>query len=320
MPITRILTEVDLALAASLLREGELVAFPTETVYGLGAPIFFPEAIEKIFQVKGRPSDNPLIAHCSSLSQVEEVAIDIPPLFFILAQAFCPGPLTIVLRKHPRVPHIASAGLSTLGIRFPRHPLAQALIQNVGSPLVAPSANLSGRPSATTAQDVLTDFAGLIAAVIDGGPTELGIESTVISLCHEEPLLLRPGTLAPEVIEEVLGCKLLRYQLHRGEVAASPGMRYRHYAPIAPIRLYESLPPLLHYLEKTPHVRRLVLSKSFLPIPYHPLTAATLYRSFRQADQDGFQEIVIYCDSTVVADIGLHNRILLASSSGLVKE
>jgi L-threonylcarbamoyladenylate synthase len=201
---TQLLGPKDIAKAALLLKEGYLVAFPTETVYGLGAPIFNEKLVAQIFASKGRPADNPLIAHISDLSQILEIACEIPPFFDQLTKEFFPGPLTLILKRHPRVPAIVSGGLDTIAVRMPDHALAQALITAVGQPLVAPSANLSGRPSSTEASHVLHDFSGSIAAVIDGGPTKHGMESTVLSLLKEKPVLLRPGALSLADIEAVL--------------------------------------------------------------------------------------------------------------------
>ncbi len=219
---TQCLGPDDIARAALLLKEGHLVAFPTETVYGLGAPIFQREAVAQIFVAKGRPADNPLIAHVSCLSQILEIASEIPPFFDQLTRAFFPGPLTLILKRHPQVPAIVSGGLGTIAVRMPDHPLAQALITAVGQPLVAPSANLSGRPSSTEACHVLHDFSGRIAAVIDGGKTEHGMESTVVSLLGEKPILLRPGALSLEEIEAVLGQKIL---VGNSQAQGSPGMK-----------------------------------------------------------------------------------------------
>jgi len=296
-----ILQPHQIPLAAELLLKGELVAFPTETVYGLGAPIFQPETVAKIYVAKGRPSDNPLIAHMSSLSQVEQIARDIPPEFFLLAQAFFPGPLTVVLKKHPSVPGIVSGGLDTIALRMPRHPLAQALIAAVGQPLVAPSANLSGKPSSTTAQHVMADFKD-IGAVLEGGETEYGIESTVISLVST-PCLLRPGAVSKEAIEKVLG-QPLRWAAPQDKFS-SPGTRYRHYAPEARVQLFTSLDELELYLQMSPPLRRLVISE---------LSAANLYALLRQADDEKYEEILIYCDAEIIHNQALMDRLQKAAN------
>ena len=179
--------------AGALLRAGEVVGIPTETVYGLAANALDPMAVARIFEAKGRPQDNPLIVHIADLESVKDIATEFPPEAQALADAFWPGPLTIILPKQDRIPMVTSGGLNTVGIRFPSHPMAQAIIRAAGVPLAAPSANTSGRPSTTTAQHVMEDLNGKIAAVVDGGPCSVGVESTVVSLCGERPRLLRPG-------------------------------------------------------------------------------------------------------------------------------
>jgi L-threonylcarbamoyladenylate synthase len=288
-----------IALAAEVLQKGELVAFPTETVYGLGAPIFNPDAIAKIYHAKGRPSDNPLIAHIASLDQIEQIARDIPPEFDLLAKVFFPGPLTIVLKKHPSVPAIVSGGLETIAVRMPSHPIAKQLIEALGQPIVAPSANLSGKPSSTTAQHVVNDFEGKIQAVIDGGPTEYGIESTVISLVAE-PCLLRLGAIPKEAIEKILG-RPLKEASHESKLS-SPGTRYRHYAPEAQIKLFESHDDLKNYLENAPKLHRWIN-----PV----MTAASLYAQLRLADAEKVEEIVIDC-SAIQQNPVLMDRLLKA--------
>jgi L-threonylcarbamoyladenylate synthase len=290
-----------IALAAEYLQKGELVAFPTETVYGLGAPIFDPDAIAKIYLAKGRPSDNPLIAHISSLDQIYQIARDIPPEFFLLAKAFFPGPLTVVLKKHSSVPSIVSGGLDTIAVRMPSHPIAQQLIEAVGQPIVAPSANLSGKPSSTTAEHVIIDFEDKIQAVIDGGATEYGIESTVISLVSE-PCLLRLGAVPKTEIEAILGIPL--GEATHTSLLSSPGTRYRHYAPEARIKLFIHQHEMEEYLQDPPDLRRLINPK---------ITLANLYAVLRQADEEKYEEIVLYCHPEVRLNDALMDRLLKAA-------
>ncbi len=232
-----------LQYACRLLQEGSLVAIPTETVYGLGADALNPKAVERIFQVKGRPADNPLIVHVGSLEQVETLAAEIPGRAVRLARHFWPGPLTLVLPKLDRVPDITTAGLSSVAIRMPAHPLALKLIDVSGLSIAAPSANLSGRPSPTRAEHVLEDLAGRIEAVLDGGPCPVGVESTVLSLLAEPPVLLRPGGVTLEQLEAALEERIIdgTAPLDHGEISKplSPGMKYRHYATEAPLYLVE---------------------------------------------------------------------------------
>lgn len=236
--ITRVLKADDAAIreAAALIGAGQVVGFPTETVYGLGANALDGAAVQKIFSAKGRPGDNPLIVHIADLNQIEGlIQGPLPQAARDLAQAFWPGPLTMVLPKSRRVPPEVSAGLATVGIRMPSHPVARALIRWAGVPIAAPSANRSGRPSPTTAAHVLEDMDGKIPLILDGGPCGVGLESTVLDLCAQSPRVLRPGGVTPEMIAGVLGGvevdgSVLR-PLKEGEVARSPGMKYKHYAP-----------------------------------------------------------------------------------------
>lgn len=232
-----------LEYAAEILKKGGIVAFPTETVYGLGGNALDKKAVEEIYRVKGRPADNPLIIHVSGMEQVDELAGEIPAEAALLAEHFWPGPLTLVLHKKEVVPDIITAGLPSVAIRMPAHPLALKLIKKAGLPLAAPSANLSGRPSPTTAEHVLEDLAGRIPAVLDGGPCPVGVESTVLSLLTSPPALLRPGGITLEMLEALLKTRIVDLTSGRGEyfkgTPPSPGMKYRHYAPRAPLYLVE---------------------------------------------------------------------------------
>lgn len=229
---------------ARILLRGGLVAFPTETVYGLGAVAFFEKSVSKVFEVKKRPPDNPLIIHISSMEMLEKVAVKIPEDAFKLAERLWPGPLTLVLPRHPSVPKITTGGLDTVAVRMPAHPVALKLIELTGYPIAAPSANLSGRPSPTTAEHVLRDLEGRIDAIIDAGETFLGVESTVLNILEDPPVLLRPGAFPVEDIERILGKKIHIPVFARGytqaEIALAPGMKYRHYAPEAPLILVEA--------------------------------------------------------------------------------
>jgi L-threonylcarbamoyladenylate synthase len=312
---TLLLLTNEIQRAADLIKRGKLVAFPTETVYGLGASIFNAQAVELIFKVKGRPSDNPLIAHVHSLSQVEEIAVEIPQIFYRLAEKFFPGPLAIVLKKHPSVPLIASAGLDSIAVRMPSHPVALTLIELTGTPLVAPSANLSGYPSSTTAEHVMEDFRGKIAAVIDGGSCQVGIESTVISLLGPRPVLLRPGLITQEEIEEVLGMAIETAGSSHAGPLLSPGMRYRHYAPKTPLFVFVSEEALEQHIQLNPNnSHRMVLSAKPLAADSCVLCAEQLYARLREADRKSCDEILIYCDAEVVQNTALMNRITKAAT------
>ena len=235
--------QVSYSLASEILRNGGLVAFPTETVYGLGANALDRNAVLSIFAAKGRPADNPLIVHIYSRSQLDPLC-DIPDRAVPLMDAFWPGPLTILCRKKTLIPDEVTAGLPTVAVRMPSHPVARALLQACDLPVAAPSANSSGRPSPTTAAHVMEDMNGRIPLIIDGGMCDVGVESTVLDLCHGDPVILRPGGVTREMISSVLNCdvavagSVLR-PLRENETALSPGMRYRHYAPRAVVTLVQ---------------------------------------------------------------------------------
>lgn len=219
--------------AATLIKKGEVVAFPTETVYGLGANAFDEEAVKKIFILKGRPQDNPLIVHVSSLKQLKLVAGEIPSKAKILMRKFWPGPLTIILNKKESVPEIVTAGLQTVAVRMPSNKIALELIKQTG-PIAAPSANISGKPSATTAEHVKEDFKEKIKIILDGGKTQIGLESSVIDLTTKNPVLLRPGKITKEEIEKAIGkIKIAK----TSKKPKSPGMKYKHYSPSVPVIL-----------------------------------------------------------------------------------
>jgi L-threonylcarbamoyladenylate synthase len=218
--------------AGSLIRAGQLVAFPTETVYGLGADATNEKAVASIFEAKGRPQDNPLIVHIASADELKNVAREVPESAYELMSIFSPGPLTIVLKKQNGIPKITTGGLDTVGIRIPDHPLALKLIRSAGVPVAAPSANRSGRISPTEAEHVYEDMRGRIPMILDGGKTRVGIESTVLDLTKETPIILRPGAVTAEMLAPFLG----KVKTKGGEVlvAEAPGMKYRHYAPVCP--------------------------------------------------------------------------------------
>ncbi len=232
-------------LGAELIRNGELVAFPTETVYGLGANGMDGEAVNRIFEAKGRPNDNPLILHIAKKSDVKLLWAHVPKLANTLMDTFWPGPLTLIFKKADEVPYEVTAGLETVAVRMPSDETARLLIQKSGVPIAAPSANRSGRPSPTTAEHVLADMDGRIPLILDGGPCRYGVESTVLSLVGE-PTILRPGAVTREMLEAVIGpvrlAPSILNPLGEREVAASPGMKYKHYAPDAEVHVVEGDP------------------------------------------------------------------------------
>lgn len=221
--------------AAQYLQQGDLIAFPTETVYGLGADATNEVAVRKIFQAKGRPKDNPLIVHVATLEQLENLVPSIPDYVRSLMRTFSPGPITYILESNGTVAETVTAGLKTIALRIPDHPVALKLLKTVNRPIAAPSANLSGRPSPTTADHVWTDLQGKISGVIDAGETGIGMESTVLYCAGEEPKILRPGGITKEALEKVLQRPVLTADDQ--SKSASPGVKYRHYQPKVPLWL-----------------------------------------------------------------------------------
>ena len=226
-------------IAAGIIRRGGLVAIPTETVYGLGANGLDEAAVAGIFAAKGRPQDNPLILHVAEPAEMERFCHSIPESAYALADKFWPGPLTMVLPARDLVPKRTTAGLPTVAVRCPDNDATRAIIRLSGVPIAAPSANLSGKPSTTTAEHVLHDHDGKIDAIVDGGPCRVGVESTIVDLTEERPRLLRPGGITPEQLLSVLGDlvidKAVTAQIDKDAVVKAPGMKYRHYAPAEPV-------------------------------------------------------------------------------------
>ena len=236
---TERLTAADVERAAAILARGGLLGIPTETVYGLGANGLDPEAVAHIFEAKGRPQDNPLILHVPSAEWLARYCADIPAAAYTLAERFWPGPLTMILRRKPVVPDAVTAGLDTVGMRCPAHPVCRAIIAAAGVPVAAPSGNTSGRPSPTNMADMLEDMDGKIDGIVDGGPCSVGVESTIIDLTEQPPRLLRPGGVTLEELRDALGEVAVDPAVTRlmgaGEHPRAPGMKYRHYAPKAPV-------------------------------------------------------------------------------------
>ena len=242
---TKLLTvsDDDIAIAGEIIKNGGLVAFPTETVYGLGASAFNPDAARKIYTAKGRPSDNPLIVHICDKAQLSEIAEDITPEAKRVIDAFMPGPITIILKKNPIVPDAVTAGLRTVAVRYPSNETACRLIRAAGVPIAAPSANLSGKPSPTDVSHVIEDMTGRIDAIIDGGRCDVGVESTIVDFTDETPVILRPGGVTyddlKKVVPNVRVDKNILRSIGADEVPKSPGMKYKHYAPNAEVTVIE---------------------------------------------------------------------------------
>ncbi len=240
--------------AAELIANGRLVAFPTETVYGLGANAFNPDAVEKIFKAKKRPYSDPLIVHIKEIDQIHDVAINIPQITWALAEKFWPGPLTFILERTFNISSKVSAGLNTVAVRMPSHKIPQQLIAHAGVPIAAPSANLFTRPSPTTAQHVYSDLKGRIDLILDGGPSSIGLESTVLDLTQAEAVILRPGGCSLEVLKKVISNVKIQPMFHKLESdttpSVSPGTLSKHYSPSAKVLLFSG--------EQNPTMQRLV--------------------------------------------------------------
>lgn len=234
----------ELEKAGRILQNGGLVAFPTETVYGLGGDALMPEAAKKIYAAKGRPSDNPLIVHIADMDSLYDIADGVGDKALALAEAFWPGPLTMIFPKKEKVPLSTTGGLETVAVRMPAHPVAAELIRQSGVYIAAPSANTSGRPSPTKAEHVVEDLQGKIEMILDGGRVGIGIESTIVDMCGKVPMILRPGYVTKEMLEEVVGevtvdPAVLALEPKKNVVAKAPGMKYRHYAPEGSLTIVE---------------------------------------------------------------------------------
>lgn len=235
--------EIIIKTAADIIARGGLVAFPTETVYGLGGDAFDVNASARIYEAKGRPSDNPLIVHIAALEDLYSLTDNVPDKALALAKEFWPGPLTMIVDKKSCVPDTVTGGLSTVAVRLPSHKVARDLIKASGTFIAAPSANLSGRPSPTRAEHVIEDLSGRVDMIIDGGDIEIGLESTIVDLTEDVPVILRPGYITMEMIEDVIGDvrldKALMTGVSDGVAPKAPGMKYRHYAPKAELTIIE---------------------------------------------------------------------------------
>lgn len=322
--------------AAEILKSGGLVAIPTETVYGLAADTYNVEAVRNIFKAKGRPQDNPLIVHISDMDMLRELCRDIPMSAYELAEKYWPGPLTMVLPKSERVPSEISAGLSTVAVRFPRNPVAKAIIASAGTPLAAPSANLSGSPSPTTASHCLKDLEGRVEGIVISGDSEVGLESTVISLCEKTPRLLRPGAVTVEQLEEVLGeiivDKAVTAQPEEGKPVASPGMKYKHYSPNSRVVLIDAeKQDYIKYVneQKGEGVFALCFEEDAkeLSVPTviygsgedDETQAARLFAALRELDERGSK--IAYAHSPSLSGVGLavYNRLIRAAGFEVIK-
>lgn len=302
--------------AAEFIKHGGIVSFPTETVYGLGANIFNEAAIAKIFKAKQRPTDNPLIAHISTIKQLDELTAEATESATKLIDFFFPGPLTLVLRKSSRVPLIATAGLDTIGVRMPRLELARKFLSACRTPVVAPSANLSGRPSPTTWQAVYEDLGGRIDCILQSDATEIGIESTVVDCSGETPILLREGAISLEELRSVVH-ETMRSQQHNSQSPRSPGMKHRHYSPKAKVIVVD-VQKLVETAENAAFIglqqpaQKISTIKLCVDVENY---AHTLFEFFRECDRRGIE--TIYCEAVEEKGIGaaLMDRIRRAAQA-----
>ena len=299
--------EESISLAATLLKSGSLVGMPTETVYGIAANALDPQAVRATFSVKGRPSENPLIVHIASIEQVEEVAEQIPPEALILAGRFWPGPLTLVLPKSVIVSAEITGGLPTVAVRMPAHPVARRLIELAGVPLTAPSANLFMGLSPTTAQSIDPAVADKLAMILDGGPCNVGIESTVLDLTDAGPAILRPGAVTQQMVEEALGRLILGAPI--AAERKSPGQYTRHYAPSTPLRIVECIEGDQPGLAiTTAGSRQIVMPGNAEDY------ARNLYKSLWEMDRAGFDVIYVEAPPKAPEWAAVWDRLLKASN------
>lgn len=330
-------TDGDIARAGDILRNGGLVAIPTETVYGLAANALDGAAVAGIFRAKGRPQDNPLIVHISHIDQWAGLVREIPEAAMALAQAFWPGPLTIILPKGDIIPDEVSAGLDTVAVRFPSMRTTRRIIDAAGVPLAAPSANLSGSPSPTCARHTMDDMRGRIDAVLDGGECNFGVESTVVTLATPVPRLLRPGAVTPEELRDVLGSleidEAVMGQLREGVQAASPGMKYKHYSPKAEITIIKgTLDEFVSYAESAVVNGGEMFALCFdgeegnIPLKCvtygredDPLTQShRLFTALRELDENGAARVLARCPSTEGVGMAVYNRLLRAAGFSVI--
>ena len=328
------LDERKIKVAARLILGGKLVAFPTETVYGLGADALNEKAVRRIFEAKGRPADNPLIVHIAEFDDLKKLAREIPEEARLLAKKFWPGPLTIVLPKREEVPLVTTGGLDTVAVRMPAHPIALALIR-ASTPVAAPSANISGKPSPTLAEHVVDDFYGKIEAIIDGGPTWVGVESTVIDLSSGRPTLLRPGGLPLEEIENVIGPVAIHPAVKGKAVdlARAPGMKYRHYSPNAQVvvvegpreRVREKIEELIAEYRSKGYRVGVMATEEFEADEFFHLgktvedVARNLFRALRELDRRGVDVIIAEGVEERGLGLAVMNRLRKASGYRIIR-
>lgn len=315
--------------AAAMIRRGGLVAFPTETVYGLGADVFQPKAVASIFAAKGRPADNPLIAHIAAPEQVYDLAREVPDTAKCLMEHFWGGPLTMILPKKHTIPDEVTAGLDTVGIRMPSHSVANALIRAAGTPIAAPSANRSGSPSPTTAEHCIADLLGRVDAILDGGTAMIGVESTVVDLSVPVPTILRPGAISAEDMADVLGCPV-RVGGLEAHAPKCPGMKYTHYSPSATVICFENAALVQPFVQAHQDEVVCVMALSdaassvSAPLVYDAGRdstdyAARLFYLLRKADEDGASIVLAQLPSAQGIGLAVRNRLQKSSGGNMLE-
>lgn len=327
--VINITTEYERALEESskLLKNGEVVGIPTETVYGLAANAFDEDAVRKIFVAKGRPSDNPLIVHIAKFEDLAPLVKEIPEKVKVMAEHFWPAPLTMIMKKSDRISNVVSGNLDTVAVRMPGNEYARAIIESCGVPLAAPSANLSGSPSPTNAKYVYDDMNGRIPLIIDGGNCEIGVESTVISFAENPPRLLRPGGVTLEEMTSVIGEIVVDYavlnKLEEGATASSPGMKYKHYAPSADITIIKSDFETFKNLCESENATALCFDDEEKALSCPAVTygdindgysqSARLFDALRELDEIGAKKVYARCPDTKGMGLAVYNRLIRAA-------
>lgn len=325
---------IGISTAAEILKDGGIVAIPTETVYGLAASAFDDEAIKKVFAAKGRPQDNPLIVHIADMAMLNEISENLPPEALKLADAFWPGPLTMVVPKSPKIAKSVSCGLETVAVRMPSNAVARKIINESGLPLAAPSANLSGSPSPTSAKHVISDLDGKIDAVVISGDCSVGVESTVISLVCNPPSLLRPGAVTFEqlkmYIPSVTMDKAVLSEPEKGEKVASPGMKYKHYAPKTEVFLVEgSSDAFAELVNSHDNVAAICFSEDVKKIKTATLCygdafdaeeqARSIFSLLRKTDEMNFSAVYIHAPQKNGVGLAVYNRLIRAAAFKVIK-
>lgn len=325
----------DIIIASEMIKQGKVIGIPTETVYGLGADARNEEAVKAIFRAKGRPADNPLIVHLADFSDAELYTSHIPEIAYKLAERFCPGALTMVLPKNDKIPMITSGGLETVGIRVPSHSVMHKIIELSGCPIAAPSANISGLPSPTCAEHVMRDMNGKISAVINGGESQYGVESTVISFDNKNcARILRPGAVTREMLldvcEEVIIDPAVLNDLAEGTEAASPGMKYKHYSPKADVIMVEaSFEDFIKLVSENngDNVYSLIFSGDEKAFPFKYLTygsdsseqAHYIFRRLRELDDVGAEKIFVRAPKTDGIGLAVYNRLIRSAGFEVIR-